>query len=100
MAGRWRAAAAAMLIGMAACDAPTVPSEAPAYDPTGLTGGLLYHWALGRTIRIYVDTTASGAQLSRHVLAGAEEWKSVVYYRELDVVITSCLLYTSPSPRD
>jgi len=88
MAGRWRAAAAAMLIGMAACDAPTVPSEAPAYDHT-LPGELLYHWALGRTIRIYVDTTASGAQLSRHVLAGAEEWKSVVYYRELDVAITS-----------
>lgn len=80
---------ATIFLGITACDAPTVPAEGAAYDPTAITRGLLYHWQLGRTIRVYVDTAARGAQLRPHVEAGVAAWKDVVYYRELDVELVS-----------
>src|SRR5215208_6389252 len=64
-------AALAAVAGLAACDAPTADERPPGYDPTQLTGGLVYRWPLGRTVAIYADPTAA--------------WESVVFYREFEL---------------
>ncbi len=77
----------ALLAGAAGCDAPTVPGEAPAYDPTVLTGGRLYHWPLGATLRLHVHgaTEADRAALRDAVEAGVASWRAELRYRELGV---------------
>ena len=75
------AIACASLLG---CDAPTRPAEQVAYDPAQLTGGRLYHWALGRTISVFVDSVGQSAssELTRAVTRSAGVWQAEVYYRE------------------
>lgn len=76
--------AAAAMMSVLGCDAPTVPRETFAYDPTQLTGGKLYHWALGTTIAVYVDPGGQSAsrELTAAVRAAAAVWERAVYYRE------------------
>ena len=66
------------------CDAPTRPREQGAYDPTELSDGKLYHWALGRTIAVFVDPGGQSAssELTRAVVRSADVWEAEVYYRE------------------
>lgn len=77
-------AAAGLVASLAGCDAPTAPRESVAYDPTQLTDGKLYHWALGRTIAVFVDPIGQSAaeELTGAVGAGTDAWESNVYYRE------------------
>ena len=77
----------ALLVAAAACDAPTVPGEAPAYDPTTLTAGRVYHWPLGRTIAVHVhaDDAGEAAALRAQVLAASAAWTSALRYAELAV---------------
>lgn len=79
---------AALLV--AACDAPTVPAEGPAYDPIAITG-VIYHWPLGRTIAVYVDETQSpaGADLPGVVAEAARLWEDGLYYREFAIALVS-----------
>jgi predicted Zn-dependent protease len=79
--------ALALALTGAACDAPTVPGEAPAYEPTVLTGGRVYHWPLGRTVAIHVAAASPGetASLRADVLAGAAAWRRALRYDELAV---------------
>ena len=76
-------------LGATACDAPTVPREDPTYEPrvyNDATGELqVFHWQLGRTIRLYVDHSNGGLALLEHVAYAATTWEDVVYYREFDL---------------
>lgn len=86
---RRRQPAAAVLAAAAvaiACAAPTMPAEAPAYDPTALTGGRVYRWPLGRTIAVYVHAEpAERGALARVVEDAAAAWRAALRYRELAV---------------
>jgi predicted Zn-dependent protease len=65
----------------AACSEASAPRvEPPAYDPTQLTGGLLYRWPTGATIAVYVDPTAvpTGVELATATLAGMQAWKAAL----------------------
>ena len=79
--------ALALALAAAGCDMPTVPGEAPAYEPTTLTGGRVYHWPLGATIAIHVHAGALAEEeaLRADVLAGAAAWRSTLRYDELRV---------------
>jgi predicted Zn-dependent protease len=74
---------------LAACGEPTAPRDQPAYDPTQLTGGLVYHWDLGRAIDVYVDPTGeqAGESLEAAVSEAARLWTAVVNYREFAVKV-------------
>lgn len=71
--------------GAAGCDAPTLAGEAPAYDPTALTGGRIYHWPLGATVRVHVAESRDGTALAPLVRAAADAWVATLAYRELAV---------------
>ena len=73
-----------------ACESPTVPAEEPKFDATQLTGGLVYHWPVGRTIAIWVDTTAqpAGFDLEAAARAGAAAWERQAYYKEFSFRFT------------
>lgn len=89
MAHSIRSFGALVLAVLAACDAPTVPAENSEYDFRTPGSRVLYHWDLGHTVRIYIDPASGGDALVQHVRAGAEAWKDVVYYREIDYSIVS-----------
>ena len=74
---------------LTACDAPTVPGEAPAYDPTALTGGRVYGWPLGATVRVHVAESPGSAALAPHVRAAADRWLATLRYRELAVTLVA-----------
>ena len=87
MVVRHRAAAAlALVLGVASCDAPTIPEQGFAYDPR-LPGGLVYHWPAGATISVFVDpegwTQEFDARAS--VLAAFRQWEAVTHYRDYDL---------------
>jgi len=81
------------LTAAAACDAPTATPTEPGYDPTSLTGGLVYHWSPGATINVYADTTgfalAPGFDIKGAVGNAARVWRDAVYYREVDLRLAS-----------
>jgi hypothetical protein len=83
------AAAAAL----AACDAPTIPSEQPGYDPRLPlnVGDLIYHWPLGHTIDVYAHTAGApaGFDLPAAILRANGLWSDVLRYREFDVRLVS-----------
>ena len=83
-------AAAGLVASLAGCDAPTAPRESVAYDPTQLTDGKLYHWALGRTIAVFVDPIGQSAaeELTGAVGAGTDAWESNVYYPDPTTAFT------------
>ena len=64
------------------CATPTVDGVAPDYDPTGLTGGLLYHWTVGRTLSVYVVPADGGVPLASTVQTAVDRWRPVMAYRE------------------
>ncbi len=84
-----RALGALLLALAAGCDAPTVPGEAPAYDPTALTGGRVYRWPLGATVRVHVAESPGRSALAPHLRRAADAWLATLAYRELDVRLVS-----------
>ena len=71
------------------CEIPSVDAVAPPYDPTALTGGMLYHWPLGTSLAIHVvpATGPGGAALDEAVRAAAEGWSRAFGYREVRLQI-------------
>jgi len=73
----------------AACTSPAEPLEGPAYDfalPIG--SGVVYRWASGSTVRVYVDPTGDPARtvlLERAVDGAIAAWSGVL--EEADVVV-------------
>ena len=73
----------------AACDSPTVIRPDFAYDPTALTGGLLYRWSTGARVRVFVEPMGAGSvDLASAVQRAVSAWNAVPQAREftLDVV--------------
>jgi hypothetical protein len=81
-------AALALCAALAACDAPTIPAEGAAYDPTALTG-FVYHWGPGRSIAVYVDPTAApaGTDLRDAVVQATRAWRGAVFLGEVRFAI-------------
>jgi len=69
---------------LVACDTPTVPADAPAYEASALTG-FTYHWGPGRTLSILVDDAAAppGTDLRRDVHDGMTQWARAVRLGEI-----------------
>ena len=66
-----------------ACASPTVDGVAPDYDPTVLTGGVLYHWPVGREIAVLVLPAGEAPDLPASTRVAATRWRSALAYREL-----------------
>jgi hypothetical protein len=90
---RWLVAASslAVFLSVLSCDMPTLEIDTPAYDPTTLTGGLLYHWDPGREITIFIDRTAEPAEadLDRAVRAAIAAWTPVGRLGEVRLAVTT-----------
>jgi predicted Zn-dependent protease len=72
------AAALTLLVLAAACSEPAAPRiDPPAYDPTQLSG-VLYRWPTGRTIAVYTDPTAAGADLAGTTAVALTTWKQAL----------------------
>lgn len=84
-------AGAALVLLVAACDAPTYPGFVPAYDATELTGGLVYRWQPGRTILVYPDPTSApaGFDIASAVRDGAARWNDATRFAEYRLAVTS-----------
>ena len=85
--GRARAALvtlAVAIIALGACRTPSVDAAAPPYDPTSLTGGVIYHWPVGASIAIHVvaGPTAGDDRLLADVRVAIQRWIEVLGYRE------------------
>ena len=91
MAGRSHVALLAAAAVVYACESPFVGPENVAYDPSPTPEQLTYHWPLGKTISVYVDTTdvPEGTDLGEHVRHGMRAWKSAIYYREFDFRVSA-----------
>ena len=78
------ALAAAALVALAACESPSIPGAPFAYDPTQLTGGQVYHWATGKTIAIYADTTSQppGYDIRVATTQAMRFWQGATWYAE------------------
>jgi len=78
------ACAAATLLVVAACTTPSVDGTAPPYDPTALTGGLVYHWPVGTALAIHVvpEPAAGDDDLRTSVGDAAARWAASLGYRE------------------
>lgn len=71
----------ALVVAAAACtDAAAPRVDPPAYDPTQLSGGIVYRWPTGKTIAVFVDPTAVGAgvDLAGATAAGMAAWKAAL----------------------
>ena len=79
-----RALAVAAAALVAGCDAPATAPPDPAYDPTEGTAGLVFHWAPGRTISLYVDETSQSDSLDIRdaVARGAALWEQTALFDE------------------
>jgi predicted Zn-dependent protease len=81
------------MAALAACDAPTVPSESPGYDPRLALGGadVIYHWPLGHTLAVYAYPAGApaGFDMAAAVQRANALWRDAVRYREFDVRLVS-----------
>ncbi|MBA4071416.1 MAG: hypothetical protein C0497_06195 [Gemmatimonas sp.] len=71
----------ATLVILSGCTEAAGPKlDPPAYDPTQLSGGLIYRWPTGTTIAVYVDPTAvsAGVDLAGTTAAGMAAWKAAL----------------------
>lgn len=71
------------------CVTPTVDGVAPAYDPTSLTGGIVYHWAPGRALAVHVVSTGAGDDLEPTMRGAIARWIPAIGYRELTLRMAS-----------
>ncbi len=72
------------IAALTACATPLVDAAAPPYDPTSLTGGVLYHWQVGTGIAIHVvpGPTPGDDQLRDAASRAAGRWPEALAYRE------------------
>ena len=77
-------AMAATVFALAACRTPSVDAEGAPYDPTALTGGIIYHWPVGASIAIHVvpGPAAGDDRLRASVGVAIRRWMDVLGYRE------------------
>ena len=74
----------------AGCDNPTSIRPNFAYDPTALTGGLLYRWSTGARVRVFVEPMAvSSVDLALSVQRAVVAWNAVPQEREFSLEVVS-----------
>lgn len=72
------------------CDNPTIVRPNFAYDPTALTGGLLYRWSTGAKVRVFVEPIAAGSvNLMLSVQRAVVAWNAVPQEREFSLEVVS-----------
>lgn len=83
-------AALALVLSLAACDAPTYPVEQPAYDAIVLSDSMVYRWRSGRTITVYPDPTSApaGFDLASAVRDGAARWNDATRFADYRLAVT------------
>ena len=86
-----RALRAAVVLLVAACDAPTYPATVPAYDPTVISGELVYRWRSGRTIVVYPDPTSApaGFDIAAAVRIAALRWNDATRFGDYRLAATT-----------
>jgi hypothetical protein len=59
-----------------------------AYDPTALTGGTVYRWASGTTVRVFTQPDASGSSvdIGLAVRLAMSNWNAVPQFAEVSLV--------------
>ena len=79
----------ALVLLVVACDAPTYPVVVPAYDATQLTGGIVYRWRSGRTIRVYPDPTSApaGFDMASAVRRSASLWNDATRFADYRLAV-------------
>ena len=73
-----------LVAAVVSCETPSVDAVGPPYDPTGSTGGILYHWPVGTSISFHVlpGPTTGDSRLATSVRTAARRWTEVLGYRE------------------
>lgn len=72
-----------MCLILAGCDSASSTRPAAAYDPTTLTGGLLYRWPSGKTVRVYVlPSVSSGFDLGTATRQAIVGWNAARHFGE------------------
>jgi predicted Zn-dependent protease len=68
-----------------------VDASVPPYDPTALTGGLVYHWPVGTAIAIHVapGPSADDDRLAAGTRSAIGQWPAVLGYREHTLVLVN-----------
>lgn len=91
MNGLQRLVAAAAVLLVVACDAPSLTRPTPAYDPTTLTGGVLYHWVPGATVRVFVAGSGGARDLPLAVRQAIALWNPTRQFNEFTLEQTTSI---------
>ena len=85
--------ALSILLVVTACDTPTGARPDAAYDPTTLTGGLLYRWHSGTTIRVWTVSSAAGTSmdLGLAVRQAIVRWNAVPQFAEFTLTAATSI---------
>jgi hypothetical protein len=78
------------LLLLAGCDAPTAARPEAAYSPTSLTGGVLYRWPNGSTLRVWVEPDADG-ELASATQKAMARWNALSAFDEFRLERASTL---------
>jgi hypothetical protein len=90
----WRWLSACVLTMLAACgDAPTAVPASFAYDPASLTGGQLYRWSSGTTVKVWVvpPLAGTGVDLASATRVGIAAWNAVPKPSRLSLELASTI---------
>lgn len=75
-----------------ACDTPSVTRPDYAYDPTQLSRGLLYRWASGTTVRVWVVIDGSTAlDLGVATRSAMSRWNAVPQFGEFRLMAATSI---------
>lgn len=75
---------------LSSCETPTASRAISAFDPTTLTGGVLYRWSNGTAIRVYVaGATASGFDLALATRQAIARWNAVPQFAEYSLALVA-----------
>lgn len=81
-----------MLFATVACEAPTLTRPVSAYDPTVITGGVLYRWESGKTIRVWTVTDANSPfDLGAAVRLAITRWNAVPSFAEFTLTTATSI---------
>lgn len=86
MRRRFSSVTAILLAVALGCDAPTATRPDFAFDPTGLTGGTLFRWPTGSTVRVWVEAAGpNGTELIAAVDNAIAVWNAVPVFGEVSL---------------
>ena len=90
LTGRSVVHAVMMSMLLVGCESSTVVRPEFAYDPTSLTGGLLYRWSTGARVRVFIEPmAAAGVDLAAAVQRATIAWNAVPQAREFTLEVVA-----------